>query len=49
MVFNEVLSRNKLESRERVEEEGTERTTTQILNIIQKGLETVIHLKVDEE
>ena len=31
------------------EDEGTERTTTQSLNIKQKVPETVIHLEVDEK
>ena len=41
----------KLESRGRVEDERTRKRpcTTQILNIIQKVPETVIHLKAGEE
>ena len=37
----------RLESRGRLEDEGTERTTTQVLNITQKVPETIIYLKVD--
>ena len=32
----------------RLEDEGTKRTTTPVLNIIQKAPETVIHLKVEK-
>ena len=32
-----------------LEDEGAKRTTTRVLNIIQKILEPVIRLKVDEE
>ena len=33
----------------RLEDEGTKRTTTQVLNIIQKEPESIIQLKKDEE
>ena len=41
----------RLESRGRLENEGTKRTITQqeVLSIFQKVPETVIHLKVDED
>ena len=41
--------RQRLESRGRLENEGTKRTTTQVLTIIQKVPETVIRLILDEE
>ena len=43
------FDRQRLESQERLGEEGTNRTITQVLNIIQKVPEPVIRLKVDEE
>ena len=43
------INRQKLEPRGRLEDEGTKTTTTQVLNIIQKVPETVIHLQLDEE
>ena len=54
MVFAGVLTgrgfnRQRLESRGRLEDEGTKRTTAQVLNIFEKVPEPVIHLKVDEE
>ena len=44
------LNRRMLESRGKLEDEGTKRTTAQVLNIIiiQKVPEAVIHLKVDQ-
>ena len=51
MLFTEVFNRQRLlESRGRLEDEGTKTTTThQVLNIIQKVPETFIYLQVDEE
>ena len=43
------FNRQRKESRGKLEDGGTKRTTTQVLNIIQKVPELVIHLKVDEE
>ena len=44
------FNRQRFEFRGRLEDEGTKRTFTQALNIIQKKVpETGIHLKVDEE
>ena len=43
------FNRQRLESREKLQNEGTKRTNTQVLKIIEKVSETVIHLKVDQE
>ena len=43
------FNRLRLEFRGRLEEEGTNRTTTQVLITNKKVPEAVIHLKVDEE
>ena len=40
-----IFNTQRLESRERLEDEGTKRTTTQVLNTIQKVRNTGIHLR----
>ena len=43
------FNRQKFESRGRLEDEGTKRTTTQVSKMIEKVPETGTHLKLDEE
>ena len=49
MIYLQSLNRQMLEFQGRLENEGTKRITSQVLNITRKVSETVIHLKVDEE
>ena len=43
------FNRQRLESQGGLEDEGTKRTTTCVLNTIQNVPETAIHLKADEK